>query len=181
MHVCIGGRGLVNFSSARGDLTGRTTTCWRTARGEAWWGGGVQGFVICWIIRPGLRVLAGMLGLGLARSVSCKQGEGLSGSCWITKCLFPVWAGPPPATAWYLIISCWEAAGSLAAGEGEKEGGAGGEGVEKLEMLREFERKELLVVLETNCATFSPDCDVAVIVDTVPVLTEGVSIQHKAG
>ena len=50
-----------------------------------------------------------------------------------------------------------------------------------LEMLREEERKELLV-LETNCATFSPGCcDVAVIVDTVPVLTEGVSIQHKAG
>ena len=50
-------------------------------------------------------------------------------------------------------------------------------------MLRELERKELLVerVWETNCATFSPGCDVAAIVDTVPVLTEGVSIQHKAG
>ena len=50
-----------------------------------------------------------------------------------------------------------------------------------LEMLREFERKELLV-LETNCATFSPGCDVAVIVDTgAPVLTEDVSkAEHKA-
>ena len=52
-----------------------------------------------------------------------------------------------------------------------------------LEMLREEERKELLV-LETNCATFSPGCDVAVIVDTVPVLTAAVSsswLEHKAG
>ena len=95
--------------------------------------------------------------------------------------MFPVWAGPLPATAWYLIINCWEAPGTLAAVEGEKEGGAAGEGVEKLEMLRELERKELLVVVETNCATFSPDCEVAVMVDTVPVLTGGVSIQHKAG
>ena len=80
------------------------------------------------------------------------------------------------------MINCWETAGSLT-GEGEKEGGAAGEGVEMLEMLREEERKELLV-LETNCATFSPGCDVAVIVDTVPVLTEAVSsswLQHKAG
>ena len=69
------------YSSARGDLTGLTTTCWRTARGDAWLGGGVQGLVICWIIKPGLTVLAGMFGLGLARSASCKQGEGLSGSC----------------------------------------------------------------------------------------------------
>ena len=45
-------------------------------------------------------------------------------------------------------------------------------------MLRELERKELLV-LETNCATFSPE--VAVILDTVPVLTVGVSIQHNGG
>ena len=47
-----------------------------------------------------------------------------------------------------------------------------------LEMLRELERKELLV-LETNCAAFSPE--VAVILETVPVLTVGVSIQHNGG
>ena len=74
------------------------------------------------------------------------------------------------------MISWW--GGEGLAGERGKEEGAAGE--EMLEMLRELERKELLV-LETNCATFSPGCDVAVIVDTVPVLTEGVSIQHKAG
>ena len=44
-----------------------------------------------------------------------------------------------------------------------------------LEMLRELERKELLVV-ETNCATFSLVGDV-----TVPLATGGVRIELNAG
>ena len=72
------------------------------------------------------------------------------------------------------MISWWGGEGRT--GERGKEGGAGGE--EMLEMLRELERKELLV-LETNCAAFSPE--VAVILETVPVLTVGVSIQLNGG
>ena len=95
--VCMGGRGgrgFVNFSSSSASvgLAALTTTCWRTARGETCWGGGVQGRVICWIIRPGLTVLVGR---GRRAEESCKQGGGLSPNCWITKCLLPVWPGPP--------------------------------------------------------------------------------------
>ena len=73
--VCIGGRGLVNFSSPSSGLaglTGLTTTWCRTGTGTG--GGGQTGALICWIIRPGLRlVVAGLL--------SCKQGGCLSPSC----------------------------------------------------------------------------------------------------
>ena len=69
------------------------------------------------------------------------------------------------------MISWWGGEGRT--GERGKEGGAGGE--EMLEMLRELERKELLVV-ETNCATFSLGGDV-----TVPLATDGVRIELNAG
>ena len=70
------------------------------------------------------------------------------------------------------MISCCWAAGSRAGERGKEEGAAG---EEMLEMFRELERKELLVV-ETNCATFSPGGD-----EAVPVVTEGVSIQLNGG
>ena len=51
-----------------------STTCWRTERGEASWGGGVHGLVICWIIICGLRPVGGRKAISGCNSLGEEGG-----------------------------------------------------------------------------------------------------------